>query len=63
MSEEELREQACRLMREALSIIDQLNPPVEIGAHVDLALSRLSALMDEAHPLARPELSPIIPQM
>ena len=41
---------AVGLLEEALSILDQLDMPAEIGAPVDLALCRLRERLQLAHP-------------
>jgi hypothetical protein len=41
----EKREDALELMRTALRLIDDAGGPADVGAHIDLAISRLEAAL------------------
>jgi hypothetical protein len=41
-----LMETALRRMREALDLLDQAGAPADIGAHLDLAIVRLSDALE-----------------
>lgn len=51
MNDEELQKdqlaEAMRAMEQALAILDRVNAPGDIGAHLDLALNRLSDILGE----------------
>ena len=40
--------QAAALVRRALELLDRIEAPADIGAHLDLALSRLDELLSGA---------------
>ncbi len=48
----ELGSEALRLLREGLALLDHSEMPADIGAHVDLAICRLKAYLEEYTPVA-----------
>lgn len=50
--------QALRLMNTALELIDASGTASDVGAHLDLAIQRLGALLVPAHECARQTLDP-----
>ena len=47
---------ALELMRSALNVLDASRAPAEIGAHLDLAICRLEAVLDSSAPDAKQPL-------
>ena len=41
---------ALQLMQQALSLLDAVQAPADIGAHLDLAIVRLNQLVSGRHP-------------
>lgn len=39
---------ALRLLEDALEVLDRMDSPAEIGAHVDLAIQRLREVLSQA---------------